>query len=103
MIVTLQEARAQARVDESEADAELTLKIMAASKAVVTYLKLADEAAIPVDVLPVAKLATLIMVAEYYKNREAAQDGEVDSRYGYGYLPRPAVALLYPYRDPTVA
>lgn len=103
MIVTLQEARDHLRSDTSDDDADLTLKIQAASSAVVTYLKVADDAAIPAAALPAAKAACLILVGEFYANREGEQGGAVDQQFGYGYLPRPVVALLYPYRDPSIA
>ena len=46
--------------------------------------------------------AVLMLVAEFYKNRGAEQSGEVDQAWGYGYLPRPVLAILYPLRDPAV-
>lgn len=103
MIVTLQEARDHLHVTHSADDADLTLKIKGASAAVVTYLKVVDEDAIPAAALDAAKSATLILVGEFYRNREAEQAGAVDVQFGYGYLPRPVVALLYPHRDPAIA
>ncbi|MFD2404904.1 hypothetical protein ACFSVK_02515 [Azorhizophilus paspali] len=43
------------------------------------------------------------MLGELYKHREADQDGEVPTQWGFGYLPRPVVALLYQLRDPALA
>lgn len=103
MIVTLQEARDQIQSTHSADDNDLTMKIRAASEAVLTYLKVSDEASIPERATFAAKQATLILVAEFYRNREAEQAGEVDQAFGYGYLPRPVVALLYPHRDPSLA
>src|SRR5690625_1828349 len=36
------------------------------------------------------------------KRREPVNDGEIDPRWGYGYLPRSVTALLYPLRDPAL-
>jgi hypothetical protein len=44
------------------------------------------------------RAAVLILIAEWFKNREASQDGGI----GHGYLPAPVVALLYPLRDPAL-
>ena len=103
MIVTLAQARGQLQSTHSSDDATLTLMIEAASQAVLTYLRLELEADIPVSASFAVQQATLILVAEFYKNREAEQDGEVSPEFGYGYLPRPVVALLYPHRDPALA
>lgn len=103
MIVTLAQARAQLQSTHSADDDDLTLKINAASEAVLTYLQIADEVDIPAGATFAAQQATLILVAEFYKNREAHQDGEIPAEFGYGYLPRPVVALLYPHRTPSMA
>lgn len=128
MLVTLAQASAHLRRDTSDDDADLTLKIEAASGTVLNYLKgkrylyvpeydsdgdvVLDSDGYPVpeldsDDAPVVrqevKTATLIMVGELYKNREAEQGGAIDAQFGYGYLPRSVVALLYPLRDPALA
>ena len=103
MIVTLAQARGQLQSTHSADDDTLTLMINAASQAVLTYLRLADKDEIPEAGTFASQQATLILVAEFYKNREAEQDGEVPPEFGYGYLPRPVVALLYPHRDPAIA
>lgn len=103
MIVTLQEARDQLQSTHSADDDHLTQLIKAASEAVLTYLKLPDESSIPATATFATKQATLILVAEFYRNREGEQNGEIGQEFGYGYLPRPVVALLYPHRDPSVA
>lgn len=102
-LVTLKQARQHIQSTHSADDDDLGLKIDAASQAVLTYLKIQDRFDMECDLYPVVKQAILIMVAEMYKNREGEQDGEIDQSYGYGYLPRPVVALLYPHRDPSVA
>lgn len=103
MIVTLQQARDHLQAAHLSDDADLTLKIEAASQAVVTYLKLASETEIPATASFAVQQATLLLVGEFYANREGEQGGAVPSEYGYGYLPRPVVALLYPHRDPSFA
>ncbi len=103
MIVTLAQARAQLQSTHSADDDDLTLKINAASEAVMTYLKLDDEADIPAGATFAAQQATLILVAEFYKNREGEQQSPVPEQYGYGYLNNAAVSLLYPHRVPSVA
>ena len=103
MIVTLQEARDHLRSDTDSDDADLELKIAAAEEVVLTYLKLEDSDDIPAKAKNAAKAACLLLIGEFYKNREATQDGAVDAQFGYGYLPRPVVSLLYPHRDPSIA
>lgn len=103
MIVTLAQARQHLQSTHNADDADLTLKINAASEAVVTYLKLDSEVDIPPAAAFAAQQATLILVGEFYMNREGEQQGAIDSSFGYGYLPRPVVALLYPHRDPAIA
>lgn len=127
MLVTLEEASDHIRRDTGDDDADLIGKIAAASSAVLTYMKGSpvgspmrdssgaivrdsdgrivyetNSAGTPV-IRPEVKQATLILVAEFYRNRDGEQAGEVDPRYGYGYLPRPVLALLYPLRDPALA
>lgn len=115
MLVTLEEAKYQLMMDHDQDDPYIMLLIQAASAAVVEYLKdgatfLDSSGEVPVDsagdpegVPFQVKAATLILIAEWYKNREAEQDGAIDPQWGYGYLPRPVTALLYPLRDPAMA
>ena len=103
MIVTVSDAHEQLAIAHNSDDTLLQNLIDAASEAVLTYLKVPDEASIPVGATFAARQATLMLVAEFYKNREGEQDGEVGQEFGYGYLPRPVVALLYPHRDPSLA
>lgn len=125
-LITLEAAKAQLQMDHDEDDVFISAKIDQASGAVLNYLKgtpigqpvYDEQGAIVVnedgvieyervdDVLVVRfeiQAAVQLLVAEYYKNREAEQDGEVAAQYGYGYLPRAVVALLYPLRDPALA
>lgn len=112
MLVSLQQASNHLRRDASDDDADLLLKIEAASGAVLNYLKdgadafldsagevMQDSAGDPVDVPRVVQAATLLMVGYFYKDR----DNDSEHEYEPGYLPRPVTALLYPLRDPTLA
>jgi hypothetical protein len=114
-LVTLAQARAQLRSTSTADDTDLSLKISAASRAVVQYLDGGGSAFLnssgqpdtnsaghPLDVPEDVQLATLMLIAEYYKNREGAQDGAIDMQFGYAYLPRPVIALLYPLRTPVI-
>ena len=102
MLATLAQAKAQVYAAHSASDTTLTEYLEAASEAVLTYLRVA-EADLPAGAVFAARQATLILVAEWFKNREAEQQGQVPAEYGYGYLPQPVIALLFPHRDPAVA
>lgn len=115
MLVTLQEASEHLRRDTTDDDQDLTLKIRAASAAVRRYLKdvspyerdsngdvVVDSSGDP-EVLFEVRAAVLLLLGELYKNREGEQGGEIPTQWGYGYLPRPVVALLYPLRHPSMA
>lgn len=114
-LVTLAEAKYQLMMDHDQDDPYIELLIQGASAAVVEYLKsgatfLDSSGEVPVDsngdpegVPWQVKVATLILVAEWYKHREAEQDGKVDAQFGYGYLPQTVINLLYPLRDPAMA
>lgn len=104
-LVTLQEARDQLRIDDSADDADLSLKIAAASEAVLDYL--GDEPSwligAPLAVPARVKQATLVTVGWLYRERDGSKEYEVDPRFGYGYaLPKAALSLLYSLRRPTV-
>ena len=116
MLVTLDEAKAQIQVDYEVSDTLIELHVHAASAAVLNYLKdaqynfldtsgelLTDSSGIPVAVPAEVKLATLVLVDDFFNHRGPAATDPVDAQYGYGYLPRAVVALLYPLRDPAYA
>lgn len=128
MIVTLAQARDHLRSDTTADDNDLRLKIEGASGAVLNYLKktgllweperdssgdvVYDSQGNQIDYLDSTgervyrreiQNAVLILLGEFYTNRAGEQQGAVDSQFGYGYLPRPVVALLYPLRDPALA
>lgn len=112
MLISLEEVAHHLRIDSDAAtddEADLTLKIQAASSAIRTYLDGASpyvkdvEGKDTEEVLPVVKMATLQLVGELYKNREGEMSGRVGGQYGYGYLPQGVIALLYPLRKPSMA
>ena len=119
MLITLQQAKDHLMMDHDQDDTHITLLANAAGAAVIEYLKdgatfLDSSGEVPVDSagepdgIPYnVQAATLILLAEMYKNREGLTEdpigGAAQITYGYGYLPRSAVALLYPLREPTVA
>lgn len=104
MLVTLAEAKAQIRQTQDHEDADIVLKINAASAAVLAYLKGydfvdsngdVDEESVPAQV----KQATLALVGLFCRDR----DGESMKDWVPGYLPAHVVSLLYPLRDPAIA
>lgn len=109
MLVSLDQARAHLRSDTADDDGDLTLKIKAASRAVVTYLKdpsfadssggiPEDSSGIAIDVPEDVAIATLMLIGYFYKQRDEDSTKEYES----GMLPRPVTALLFPYRVPTI-
>ena len=122
-LVTLEEAKAHLRVDHDLDDLDITLKIEAASAAVLAYIEDAqylflDTGGEPIEfdttdtsteleqsalrARSLCQQATLLVLGEFYRNREPAATDVVPDRFGYGYLPRAVVALLAPLRTPTL-
>lgn len=124
MLVTLQQASDHLRRDTDADDADLSLKVLAASSAVLAYLKsrrnlyvnetdengddVLDSAGLPIPAVDSAgemtvryniQAATLLMLGYLYRDRDA----DSDKAYQQGYLPAPVTALLYPLRDPALA
>lgn len=113
MLVTLQQASDHLRRDTNADDNDLTLKVHAASAAVMNYIQgpgidgftdsagdvFVDSAGDPLDVPYEIQAATLLMVGYLYKNRDENADGAFDR----GYLPAPVTALLTSFRDPSLA
>jgi hypothetical protein len=113
MLITLQFARDQIRSDTTDDDAYLTRKIKSASAAVMTYLKssaftaaftdsagdvIEDSSGTAIGIPDDVQDATAVLTAYMYKQRDQDKDKEFEN----GDLPRPVVALLRPYRVPTV-
>ena len=120
--VTLEEAKCQLRVslDDDYDDGHINLLIKAASGAIKNYMKnfavyeaernadndylldsngepiIDEDSNVPQYVKPEVKLAVLMLISEWYKNREG--DG---AAYEDAVLPAPIRALLYPLRDPA--
>lgn len=122
MLVTLDQAKAHLnmRAEDTDQDDYVTILIEAASAAVLDYVGDAqylfldtggdeldlddtstDQAALRARHL--CRQATLMLLGEFYRNREPAATDVVPDRFGYGYLPRAVVALLTPLRTPTIA
>ena len=112
MLVSLAQGKNHLRVDNDDEDNDLTLKIHAASAAVLNYLKSGankfldsngeveiDSNDDPVGVPYEVSAATLLMLGFLYKDRDENADGAFEP----GYLPRPVTALLYPLRQPALA
>lgn len=96
--ITLEQARDHLRLDDDDADdqADLALKIEAASAMVANYLGAAADFTED-DVPPEVRAATLLMAAYLYRYRDQ------DPGYVYGYLPTPVTSILYPLRSPSCA
>lgn len=120
LLVTVDQAKAHLHVDNSADDDDIELKVSAASAAVLAYIGetqhlFLDTGGDPIDLedttadqaglraLHIAQQATLLILADWFKNREPTASDVVDPRYGYAYLPRSVTALLYSLRDPTIA
>ena len=88
----------------------LTLKIHAASGAVLNYLKAGanfldtsgevevDTSDDPIGVPFEVQAATLLLIGFLYKDR----DENANNAFEMGYLPKPVMALLYPLRRPAL-
>ena len=117
-LVTLDEAKMHLRVDQDTEDDDIDLKLEAASAAVLAYvgdsqylfldtggdeLDLEDTDQAGLRARHLCRQATLLVLGEFYRNREPAATDVMPDRFGYGYLPRSVVALLTPLRTPTIA
>jgi hypothetical protein len=107
MFVSLQTASDHLRRGTTADDALVELYIQAASQAVANYIgdnanffnsagvPSADSNGIALDIPEDVKIATLLLIGYYYKDR----DNDEGHEYETGYLPRPVTAMLYPYRN----
>lgn len=126
-LVTMEEARAQIRLDDDADDAWLEVFIPAISAAVASWLKdewrlfvpmedddgnvITDSSGDPIPdedsngaiVQPAVRAAVLIELASQYRFREGEGDNVVTPDAGHGYvLSKTATALLVPLRKSTV-
>lgn len=118
-LITLAQAKAHLRRDHSLDDDDITLKIEAASAAILQYVgdnqyRILDTGGdvlafdtsteqADLRMLHVCQQATKLLLTHWDKNRDGTGGEAVEASAGYGYLPLPVVSLLYPYRDPTIA
>lgn len=95
-LITVEELKAQARIDTDAEDALLQIYVSAASESVQAYVT---------DAAPAVTLkhATLQLASMMYRERDGSNEYAVHERFGYGYLPAGVTALLYPYRKPSLA
>ena len=115
-LVTLAQARAHLRSDTDADDADLGLKIEAASEAVVEHLQdtpnlqFLDSAGEPYldsngDAIGIPKRvqqATLMLIGHFYRERDGSNESAVPAQWGFGYLPAGVEALLYSLKKPGV-
>lgn len=92
--VTLEEVKHHLRYDDDANDSNLTMYIKAAESAIARYITEEIPAAGTDDI----KVATLMLVGYFDDNRSPDKDTPTNGNY----LPAPVVAMLYPYRHPTV-
>lgn len=117
MLVSLEQARQHLRSDTDADDADLVLKIEAASEAVMSYISdnhsaaftdsagqlYEDSQGIAIGVPRRVQSAALLTVAYLYRERDGKSEAGVDAQWGYGYtLPKSATMLLYSMRRPVV-
>ena len=119
MLITLQQAKDHLRIDTSDDNSDLTLKIEAASQAVLNYIANDlpfmnsagepdyDSAGIGIDIPAPIQSAVLLTLGVLYKDRDGveytdARQGADMARTGIIILPRAAHFLLDPYREPIV-
>lgn len=112
MLVTLAQASNHIRRDTTADDADLELKVMAASQMVMNYIEEAgedwgDSAGDPIldsngfaqNVPYPIQAATLMLVGYLYRERDGSN--EYQTQIAGFYLPIGVTAILYPYRTPT--
>lgn len=108
-LVSLDIVKKALRVTTDDDDELLATYILAASAAVISYLKGRAEEVLDLDsggdlvsgseVPSNIEMATIYMVGHFYRE----PDSDTDKAFEQGYLPRPVTALLYPFRDPALA
>lgn len=116
MLVSLEQASAHLRRDTTDDNADLTLKIHAASGAVLNYISDADfidssgepdydSAGDPIGVPFPIQAAVLLILGDLYSDRDgySFRKGDTSPRIGDIVISRSAHFLLDPYRSPVVA
>lgn len=115
-LVSLHQASDHLRRDTDADDADLEVKVEAASELVMEYISDAskegwtDSAGDPfpdsngdaLDVPRRVQLGTLTLIGYLYNERDGSNDSAVPTQWGYGYLPIGVTALLFAIRKPTV-
>lgn len=118
MLVSLQQASDHLRRDTTDDDADLMLKIEAASQAILNYVTdhsflgssgevEYDSAGEPLNVPRPIQSATLLILGVLYRDRDGEEmvsprSGGGMARLGNIIIPRAAHFLLDPYRLPTL-
>lgn len=120
MLVSLQQASDHLRRDTGDDDADLTLKIKAASLAVINYLGkdraaeviifdsagdvIVDSSGDPVGVPEAIQAAVMLLIGDLYADRDGRDfiEGGSDDRLSKIILPRTVHFLLDPYRQPRM-
>lgn len=105
-LVTLAQARAHLRSDSTRDDADLTLKIQAASEAVLDHLGsgatfLGEDGSVSGDIPAKVQMATLLTIGWLYTER-TGEHSKAMSAESRDPLPRAAVALLQSLRPVIV-
>lgn len=111
MLVSIDQAKAALRYDDDDNDLAIQLAIEAASSACLTYLKTpdayqdssgiipTDSNGDPLDIPADVQRAVIFLAGSYLRDPAGIEGKDLDMNY----LPRPVLALLYPYRNPTYA
>jgi hypothetical protein len=112
MLVSLEEAKAQVREVRDAEDADITLKIKAASLIVVNYLQdgadsfldsngntFDDSNGVAQEVPEDVMLATLVLVGIMFRNR----DGDEEKLFTTANLPPQVTALIYHRRQLSIS
>ncbi len=101
---TLDEVKQHLRIDESDADGDLTLKLEAASERIALHLN-GVSPFLPVvegaaaQVRPIVRAAVLLLVGYLYRY----PSGDEKKAFDDGRLPAPITALLAPLRRRVLA
>jgi hypothetical protein len=93
-LITLDQAKAQLRIDDTEADAELAEMVTAASAVVVGYIGGLVAPTYTAETVPApVRTAVLLVLSSLYQDREGMEDP----------LGVAVHSILRPFRDPALA